>query len=253
MDKPSYYAIIPATVRYDKRLTANAKLLYGEITALCYQEGYAWAGNQYFADIYEVHKNSISAWIGNLKDAGHITVQMNYREGSKHILSRHIRLFGEGIQDNFHTPTRKLDEGIQDNLHTPTRKLGDPIQENCVDNSTINTTINTTVNNVDDFDSFWKFYPRKASKDAARKAWNKLNPDQNIMKMIADNVRERVEKGEWRKDNQSFILHASTYLNQKRWEDEVVDQQTQTQTRTNPDSMKSVSVMDKITDRSWAE
>ncbi len=236
MDKPSYYAIIPATVRYDKRLTANAKLLYGEITALCYQEGYAWAGNQYFADLYEVHKNSISAWIGNLKEAGHITVQMNYREGSKHILSRHIRLFGEGMQDNLHTPTRKLD---------------DPIQENCVDNSTINTTSNITVNSIGDFDAFWKFYPRKASKDAARKAWNKLNPDQNIMKMIADNVRERVEKGEWRKDNQSFILHASTYLNQKRWEDEVVDQHTQT--RTNPDSMKSISVMEKITDRSWAE
>ena len=236
MDKPSYYAIIPATVRYDKRLTANAKLLYGEITALCYQEGYAWAGNQYFADLYEVHKNSISAWIGNLKEAGHITVQMNYREGSKHILSRHIRLFGEGIQDNLHTPIRKLD---------------DPIQDIFVDNSTINTTSNITVNSIGDFDLFWKFYPRKASKDAARKAWNKLNPDQNIMKMIADNVRERVEKGEWRKDNQSFILHASTYLNQKRWEDEVVDQHTQT--RTNPDSMKSISVMEKITDRSWAE
>jgi len=236
MDKPSYYAIIPATVRYDKRLTANAKLLYGEITALCYQEGYAWAGNQYFADLYEVHKNSISAWIGNLKEAGHITVQMNYREGSKHILSRHIRLFGEGIQDNLHTPTIKLD---------------DPIQENCGDNSTINTTKNITPNNIGDFDSFWRFYPRKAGKEAARKAWAKLRPDQHIMQMILDNVKERVEKGEWRKDNQSYILHASTYLNQKRWEDEVLDQQTQT--RTDPESIKSVSVMDKLVDRSWAE
>ena len=238
MDKPAYYANIPATVRYDKRLTPNAKLLYGEITALCNQEGYCWAMNAYFADLYGVSKTSISAWIGNLKEAGHITVQMNYKEGSKHILNRYIRILGEGIQDNLHTPTRKLD---------------DPIQDIFVDNSTINTTSNITVNSIGDFDLFWKFYPRKASKDAARKAWNKLNPDQNIMKMIADNVRERVEKGEWRKDNQSFILHASTYLNQKRWEDEVVDQQTQTQTRTNPDSMKSISVMEKIVDRSWAE
>lgn len=238
MDKPAYYANIPATVRYDKRLTPNAKLLYGEITALCNQEGYCWAMNAYFADLYGVSKTSISAWIGNLKEAGHITVQMNYKDGSKHILNRYIRILGEGIQDNLHTPIRKLD---------------DPIQDIFVDNSTINTTSNITVNSIGDFDAFWKFYPRKASKDAARKAWTKLKPDQNIMKMIADNVRERVEKGEWRKDNQSFILHASTYLNQKRWEDEVVDQQTQTQTRTNPDSMKSISVMEKIVDRSWAE
>ena len=238
MDKPAYYANIPATVRYDKRLTPNAKLLYGEITALCNQEGYCWAMNAYFADLYGVSKTSISAWIGNLKEAGHITVQMNYKEGSKHILNRYIRILGEGMQDNLQTPTRKLD---------------DPIQDIFVDNSTINTTSNITVNSIGDFDAFWKFYPRKASKDAARKAWIKLRPDVHVMQMIADNVKERVEKGEWRKDNQSFILHASTYLNQKRWEDEVVDQQTQTQTRTNPDSMKSVSVMEKITDRSWAE
>ena len=221
MDKPAYYAIIPATVRYDQRLTPNAKLLFGEITALCHQEGYCWAGNQYFADLYDVSKTSISTWIGNLKDAGHITVEMNYKEGSKHILNRYIRILGEGIQEN---------------LDTPTRKLNDPIQENLRDNNTVNTTSNITVNNIGDFDSFWRFYPRKAGKEAARKAWAKLRPDEHIMQLILDNVRERVEKGEWRKDNQSYILHASTYLNQKRWEDEVLEQHTQT--RTNPESIK---------------
>ena len=59
-DQPSYYAIVPANVRYDKRLSANQKLLYGEITALCNKTGECWASNKYFAELYEVSNTSIS-------------------------------------------------------------------------------------------------------------------------------------------------------------------------------------------------
>jgi hypothetical protein len=236
MDKPSYYAILTADVRYDKTLKPLARLLFAEITALCNKEGYCWASNQYFADLYEVDKTTVSGWIGQLKTRGYLTVQLEYKEGSKQILNRYMKINGEGIDEI---------------TKTSFQKDVDPIDQKTKGNTKTNTKTNITVNNVDDFDSFWKFYPRKASKEAARKAWEKLRPDQHIMQMIADNVKERVEKGEWRKDNQSFILHASTYLNQKRWEDEVLDQQTQK--RTNPESIKSVSVMDKLVDRSWAE
>jgi len=236
MDKPSYYAILTADVRYDKTLKPLARLLFAEITALCNKEGYCWASNQYFADLYEVDKTTVSGWIGQLKTRGYLTVQLEYKEGSKQILNRYMKINGEGIDEI---------------TKTSFQKDVDPIDQKTKGNTKTNTKTNITVNNVDDFDSFWKFYPRKASKEAARKAWEKLRPDQHIMQMILDNVKERVEKGEWRKDNQSFILHASTYLNQKRWEDEVLDQQTQK--RTNPESIKSVSVMDKLADRSWAD
>jgi len=236
MDKPSYYAILTADVRYDKTLKPLARLLFAEITALCNKEGYCWASNQYFADLYEVDKTTVSGWIGQLKTRGYLTVQLEYKEGSKQILNRYMKINGEGIDEI---------------TKTSFQKDVDPIDQKTKGNTKTNTKTNITVNNVDDFDSFWKFYPRKASKEAARKAWEKLRPDQHIMQMILDNVKERVEKGEWRKDNQSYILHASTYLNQKRWEDEVLDQQTQK--RTNPESIKSVSVMDKLADRSWAD
>ena len=73
----SYYAIIPANVRYDNELTPNAKLLYGEITALCNEKGYCWATNNYFAELYGVSKTSISKWIKQLIDKGYIKSQIN--------------------------------------------------------------------------------------------------------------------------------------------------------------------------------
>lgn len=96
--KKSYYAIIPADVRYDPDLVPNAKLLYGEITALCNEKGYCWAGNNYFAELYGVSKGRVSAWISQLKNKNYIEVKIIYKDGSKEILSRHLYLFsGIGI------------------------------------------------------------------------------------------------------------------------------------------------------------
>ena len=60
--KPSYYAIIPAEVRYSN-LKPNAKLLYGEITALSSKEGYCFATNNYFAKLYNVTKKPLGVAI----------------------------------------------------------------------------------------------------------------------------------------------------------------------------------------------
>lgn len=68
----NYYAIIPADVRYDKRLKPLARLLYGEITALCNEKGYCWASNNYFAELYEVSDITISRYISELKEYGYI-------------------------------------------------------------------------------------------------------------------------------------------------------------------------------------
>lgn len=77
MSTPNYYAIIPANVRYCKNLEPNAKLLYGEITALTHKEGYCWASNSYFAELYDVDDRTIRRWLESLRDNGFIVVDLD--------------------------------------------------------------------------------------------------------------------------------------------------------------------------------
>lgn len=71
-ERPGYYAIIPADVRYDDRIPANAKLLYGEISSLIGAAGFCYASNQYFARIYGMSVDSITRLFKKLEDNGYI-------------------------------------------------------------------------------------------------------------------------------------------------------------------------------------
>lgn len=100
----SYYAIIPADVRYNEKLTPNAKLLYGEITALCNEKGYCWANNKYFADLYKVDKITISRWLKQLQKEGFISSELVYKKGTKQVDKRIVKIIN--------TPIQKSKEGI---------------------------------------------------------------------------------------------------------------------------------------------
>jgi hypothetical protein len=101
MIKPSYYAVIPAEVRYSKNLTPNAKLLYAEITALCNMNGKCTASTDYFCKLYEVSRVSIQKWLKNLEDNNYIKRVNIYKQGSKEILSRLITLVNIPSKEKF--------------------------------------------------------------------------------------------------------------------------------------------------------
>lgn len=74
--QPSYFGVLPAEVRYNKDITDFAKILYAEIMALSNREGYCFATNKYFADLFGKHKDTVSAAINELKKFGFITVEI---------------------------------------------------------------------------------------------------------------------------------------------------------------------------------
>lgn len=106
-EAPSYYAIIPANVRYDQNLPGKAILLYGEITALCNQKGYCWASDDYFAKLYGVTKMTVQNWLKSLERENYISREVTYKKDTKEIEHRLIRIEMTPTKKNLGTPTQK--------------------------------------------------------------------------------------------------------------------------------------------------
>ena len=132
-DKKSYYAIIPADVRYDKKLCANAKLLYGEITALCNEKGYCWASNDYFAQLYEKTEETVSRWISQLIKQNYINVE--YIKRGFEITERRIYILD----------CQKSQPSIDEKVN---RSIDEKVNRSIDEKVKYNTTVNTTFNDI---------------------------------------------------------------------------------------------------------
>ena len=132
----AYYAIIPANVRYDKDLAPNAKLLYGEITALCNEKGYCWASNQYFAELYGVSVLSVKRWVNSLVNKGYVYRTLTYKPNSKEVDKR-ILSIDSGIKIDTTSVQKCYDPSIKNDTSSSIK--------NDTDN---NTSINNTFNNT---------------------------------------------------------------------------------------------------------
>lgn len=220
--KPGYYAVIPAEVRYDAELPPNAKLLYGEISALLSDEGFCYASNQYFADLFQVTTRTVSDLVAKLQDRGHITVTIRKNEQGK-VMRREIRCtvslrHAQPVEENFHTPRKNLPGGIEENFqytNTSNTNLNIP-RDAQVAVSGGNEQGQATA--PEPFDQFWAAYPLKKSKKDARKAFAKVKAPLDTL--LAALERQKKTPA-WTKDGGRYIPYASTWLNGERWEDEV--------------------------------
>tara|TARA_R100001443_G_scaffold947_2_gene3656 strand:- start:879 stop:1499 length:621 start_codon:yes stop_codon:yes gene_type:complete len=153
--KPNYYAILTAEVRYNKTLTPNAKLLYAEITALINMNGDCFASNKYFADLYGKSKTTVSKWVSELVKEGFVEIKLTYKEGSKEIDNRYIRILKGGIDKKLNTPILKNlkdnNTSINNNTTYSNKKPSiNEIKDYCLER-----------NNDIDAEQFYDFYESK--------------------------------------------------------------------------------------------
>ena len=215
MEQPNYYAIIPANVRYDSTLTANAKLLYGEITALCNKNGYCWATNEYFATLYNVSKVSVSNWISTLIKKGYISKEIIYKEGTKEILNRYLKIIEYPNKNIFNTPIKEnfKDNNTRENNNTP---YSPPKGEESF--STLDSDDKEDIDEYN-FNLIWEDYPRQEGKTKAFgyfRKWirgRKINgktiklTDEQMLKAV------RVYAKEKKYTDKKFVQLGSTFFN----------------------------------------
>ena len=217
MDKPAFFAILPAAVRYDTRLKPMERILYSEITALADQTGYCYASNRYFIELYGAGERTVQGWI---KKPGRLWVHHGgsvrwCRTGS--VRAPHdpaFRLAGRPADPRRFKrhPRRKLRGYPRRKLRpTPEKTAGKQYKNNNTSNN------NTTCACARGFDRFWAAYPRKVGKGAAERSFERIRPDAALLDGMLRAVETQRQSDTWQR---GYIPNPATWLNQRRWEDE---------------------------------
>lgn len=228
--KPGYWAVLPASVRYDAGLPPNAKLLYAEISALADDAGFCFASNEYFANNFELNAKSIQRLLKSLVDRKYIFVDVVRDPVTQAVVERRI-FAGINPAGHFAPPSPQ-------NCGDPSpQKSGEPSPQNCgvEQYNKINNNPHTPKGGrrerkrkepreapdwkPDIFARLWKFYPKEGRKDkqCAMDAWDKLGPDDKLVHTIAWSVDALKKTNDWQRG--VGIPYLSTFLNNSRWKD----------------------------------
>lgn len=229
--QPAYWGVIPAPVRYDTRIPANAKLLYGEISALCNTEGYCWAKNEYFAQLFGWAAPTVTRLISNLRDAGYVAVEMVPTQtgserrifagictgGLRKIAERGVSKIVGGVSAKMITShNTRID--IQE--YTPHTPHGGKCAQSGAQGRVRKGAPRDAPNwKPERFAGLWGYYPAKGrkSKQRAMDAWDKLKPDDDLIATIGRALERLKATEEWQRG--IGIPYVATFLNGRRWED----------------------------------
>ena len=209
-DKPSFYSILTADVRYDERIGDFAKLLYSDLTARCNRKGYCWPTNEQLAEDHRKNARTIVRTLRELESAGYIATEV-IRDQKNMVVERRIWL-----DANARAGLEFLRKPPDKNVTAPPDKNVKYIKEN---NININNPL-TPTGESELFDEFWAAYPKHVAKKPARRAWDKLHADRDLLDALLTALEWQTRTEAWQRDGGRYVPNPATWLNGRRWEDE---------------------------------
>ena len=224
-EKPSYWAVLPAAIRYDPEIPASAKLLYAEISSLTDARGYCWASNAYFERLYDLSERTIVRLLRTLEAAELIRIEDGQGGKAKRKIYAGVNPMSGYPDKNVSTPLTKMsvppDKNVRENKKE-IKKENDPPE--APQGSSVPKW------KPERFEAFWRYYPaipdgnghgRRPAKDRAARAWDRLRPDDQTLARMGQALRRQKESRQWREG--VGIPYASTWLNRRAWEEELED------------------------------
>lgn len=209
VQKPGYWAVLPAAVRYDPQLPPSAKILYAEISALTDQRGFCFASNDYFRKLYGMSERTLQEQLRALKRRGYISISDGDGGAGRRKIYAGINPLQENPAENCGVTPQKTAGGNNNKKDNNTPKSPQGGGEDIWDKEA--------------FDCFWAKYPKKKDKVKAIREWNKLKADRKLMRVMSAALGAQMASEEWQRDNGRAIPYPCRWLSHRRWEDEISD------------------------------
>ena len=264
-EKPNFYAILPATVRYDKRLNAIQKLFYAEISALSTKEKRCWATNKYFEEVFDVSTSTVTRALNGLIDTGYLKREIIYKDGTKEIERRYLCIVETAntpIVESDYTPIVENEEENNTSIYQYKNNNKYIVDSNECDESdgqlelipelateavagTEGKTKAKEEQLQEDFEKLWKLYPNKKGKTAAFKAYKKAMKDGATNKEIQTGIVAYRKQIKINHTEERYIKHGGTFFNQRCWEDE--DLKLFTKTTEEPKQQEATEKVSEVT------
>jgi len=74
---------------------------------------------------------------------------------------------------------------------------------------------------LEEFEEFWKVYPKKVAKADARKAWQQTKTVRPELSKLIMAIQSHCRTEQWMRNSGAFIPYPATWLRGERWEDEL--------------------------------
>lgn len=183
---PTGFAIIPASVRYDKDVPANAKLLFAEIMALTNKFGYCYAKNEYFAELYGLSEDRISKLIHILKKKGFLKIELERNEAN-FVINRKIFVC---LDNSFSKSEVKNTDSDGKNNYEKKLKITSPDGKNNGSNNITSNNITLNINTSVPSEPFPED-PEKEVKKTKKVSKTKVNKTDEELESLFSNFETR--------------------------------------------------------------